>query len=526
MKYSKWLCLLSLAAAPFGVCLAQLPEGFRSVAVNRQVRDFALDSIDLSSPLAYYLSRAWVKSTGKMRYWADISTSMFFFDPDAADEPVEESLRSYICNEHIDAVVSYRDSAAVIVTHQAGEDFLLINFCWIEEGRWVNGGQRLADDAEQAERILADRLPECYANLPRIAAVKRIPEDIGPFVDYLAGIETSPEAFVMEMLSARKLVINGEYHRRKVSWDMLKRLIALPEFPDKVGHVFLELPSWCQSRMDAFLASDTLDTEAVLDIFREEQPNGWWDRGEFEFICGLWRLNRSLPADRRIRVVLADYQVPYSLALDRKAMQPREDRNTHMANVIAETIESATDPRNHLFLVGCGHAYKSRQAGYASAAHGRAGARTAAAQLAERLGDENVFTVFQHVLPGDNSGNNRSPIRGGVFDRAFAAAGNRPVGFALAGSPFGEEPFDGIYEIKFNAATGTYADNFDGYLFLHPVEGEPAAAPLTEIFTEEFVEEIKRRAAVMGTAHVPAFWFGRKAEDLTREYIVERLKQE
>lgn len=106
---------------------------------------------------------------------------------------------------------------------------------------------------------------------------------------------------------------------------------------------------------------------------------------------------------------------------------------------------------------------------------------TAGAQLTAELGENNVFTIFQHVLPGDNRGNNKSPIRGGVFDRAFEADGNRPLGFHLADSPFGSEPFDGIYEIKYNIATGNYSDNFDGYLFLRPIVDEPKARPLTEI---------------------------------------------
>ena len=307
---------------------------------------------------------------------------------------------------------------------------------------------------------------------------------------------------------------------------MLKRLIRLPGFHEKTGRIFMELPSWCQPKMDAFMDSDTLNTGTILEIFREEQPNGWWDRGEFEFICDVWRLNRSLPAGKRIRIVLADYQIPYSKITDRKDARSLENRNTHMADVIEETVRTSSDGRNSLFLVGCAHAYKSRQSGIASAASGQAEVPTAGAQLTDRLGAENVFTVFQHVLPGDNTGNNKAPIRGGMFDRAFEADGNRPVGFRLAGSPFGDEPFDGIYEIKYNASTGTYADNFDGYLFLQPIADEPQAEPLTEIFTDRFVEEIKRRASVLGTGHIPALWFGRKAQDLTREYIIGVLQEE
>ncbi len=112
-----------------------------------------------------------------------------------------------------------------------------------------------------------------------------------------------------------------------------------------------------------------------------------------------------------------------------------------------------------------------------------------------------------------------------MFDKAFEAAGNRPVGFPLAGSPFGSEPFDGIHEIKYNMATGSYADNFDGYLFLHPLATEPLAEPLTEIFTDEFVAEMKRRAEVMGMSGLRRIWFGVTAPEMTRKGIIRDLTQ-
>ncbi len=144
----------------------------------------------------------------------------------------------------------------------------------------------------------------------------------------------------------------------------------------------------------------------------------------------------------------------------------------------------------------------------------------------DKLGNENVYTIFQHVMAGDNNGRNKRPIRGGVFGKAFELNGNRPIGFELANSPFGKEPFDGIYEIKYKIHTGSYSDNFDGYLFLHPLANEPIATPLTEIFTDEFVEEMKRRASVMGLENRKYLWFGRPAPELTREYIINELLQE
>ena len=392
--------LISLSTPAF----AELPHGFRIESVGKPVKEFQLDSINLTSPLDYYLSRAWVRISGKARHWADISTAKFFNDHNAPDETVDDDFRNYVLNETIDVIVSYRDSVAALVSHTDGEGLYMLNYCWIEEGRWVNGGQGMADNLSEAEDKLLVDLPFHHRNLPRIAQINNLPTDIAPFVDFLSHIDTSPEQFVLKMLRSHKLVINGEYHRRKVSWDMLKRLIALPDFAETTGTIFMELPSWCQPKIDEFLNSDTINPELILQIFREEQPLGWWDRGEFEFICDLWHLNQTLPQDKRIKIILADYQIPYSLAANRRDFMEAEDRNTHMANIIVNTIAENKDSRSNLFLVGCAHAYKSHQAGFASSAAGRNAALTAGAQLNAELGENNVFTIFQHVLPGDNRG--------------------------------------------------------------------------------------------------------------------------
>ena len=519
---TRTLLLPVLLLFALGSSAQALPD-FKIEKIGRQVKEFQLDSINLSSPIDYYLSRTQVRLSGKYKNWGPISSSMFDYSADVPDEEIKDDFRNYILNETIDYIVTYRDSVASIVTHNEGDDLLLLNNCWLENGKWLNRGQGIAADWNEAQAILKTQLPEALYDLPRIDVINNLPDDVAPFLDYIANIDLSPEEFLLETLRTHKVVVNGEYHRRKVSWDMLKRLISLPGFAEVVGCVFMELPSWHQPTMDSFMSSDTLNSELVFRIFRDEQLNGWWDRGEYEFLCDLWLLNQSLPQHNKVKVVLADYQLPYSNITMREEARELDDRNSHMAEVVVSNIHNSTDTRNCLFLVGCAHAYKSNQAGFASAAYGAQPQLTAGAQIARALGNDMVFTVFQHVLPGDNHGANKSPIRGGIFDAAIELNGNKPIGFALTGSPFGAEPFDGIYEIKYKTATGRYQDNFDGYLFLAPPADEPKAVPLTEIFTDDFVCEMQRRASVLGCEIFRHIWFGRTAPELTKEYIVETL---
>ncbi len=494
------------------------PSDYSVEYINKDVREIApAYNTKPGTPLEYYRMKTWVRLNGKESLWRKISTKRFDFNKEEADIEVDSVKKESILNERLISIISYRDSAAAIIT-ALSPDFLIFNYSWIEDGRWVNGGEGMGFSLKEAEDNIRGNLPQLLKNIPRIEAICQTPQDVTPFAEYLAKKAEVPERFLLNSLKSHRLVINGEFHRRKVSWDMLTRLISMPEFANVCGVVFMELPSWHQATMDNFMNADTLNPEHILDIFRDEQPNGWWDKGEFEFICKLWEINRKLPKDKRINAVLADYQVPYSKITSKEEAKELEERNTHMADII-ENYLSTSDKRSAIFLVGCAHAHKS----HTPAIQTDGKRLSAGAQLAERLGDENVFTVFQHNISIDNSGRNRKLIRGGIFDKAFELNGNKPIGFDLENSPFGAEPFDGIFEIKFDHRTGNFEDNYDCYLFLHSLEEEPQNGPLLEIFTQEFVDEMKRRAEVLGLMEYRAMWFGVTAPELTREKIIKNL---
>lgn len=194
-----------------------------------------------------------------------------------------------------------------------------------------------------------------------------------------------------------------------------------------------------------------------------------------------------------------------------------------MANEIERDMRSGNHTRNHLFIVGCAHAYKSSVPGIASVASGKDAQLTVVAQLAGRFAPEDVFTVFSHTEIISNNGVIHGKIRHGIFDLAFMRTGYEPVAISLRDSPFGMEPFDGIYEISYNESAGNYADNLDGYIFLEPLENEEAEYILYDIFTDDFVQELKRRAVISDSEHER--WYGLPVKDLTKEAIISNLKR-
>lgn len=493
------------------------PAGFSETQINRKVSEFNWAGPDQSTALDLFLSFQNALAEGKMGMVASVSSAKSQMDPNEADRPVSQKYKDDLYAELILKQVTYRDSVAAIVTKNTS-DWILFTYTWTENGKWVNGGQGMAFSESEVDSLLIQYLPVQARNRERIKRITAVPADKKPFVDFLQQQTDSPEQFLLKQLKTHKLVINGEYHRRKVSWDMLRRLVAEASFPDVCGTVFLELPSWHQPEMDAFLACPELRPELILDIFRDEQIYGWYDKGEFDFICDIWRINQSLPAGKRISLQLADFQLPYSKILDPDAWQAalaqEEPRNPHMADVIERYIKRSTDTRSCLFEVGCGHVYKNVRTRLP-------GTPTAGALLRQRLGEEAIFTVFQHTFSWDNFGRNKAPLRGGVFDDAFASLGNRPVGFVLQDSPFGKEPFDGLYELKYLADGGLYEDNYDGYLFLHSLQDEPQSEPLYAVFDDDFIREMMRRAKVFGMEDET--WHGCKASEMTKEEVLKNL---
>jgi len=500
---------------------------FKKINVNKKLIDFK-NRYDLSTPLKSFITFKYLQLEGKKSKYRLVNSFRIrgaFPKETTSDIEVSDKKKASILNKKIEEVLYYKDSVAAVLSPYVAEPMYIIYYYSLEDGKWLGAGEGLGNDLNDARARFKKNAPLFLDYNERIEILKSVPKNLDLFVNYLKSSSKRPKVFLLDALKRHKIVVYGELHRRKSSWDLLKSIIKEEKFSKNVGTVFMELSSDKQQKIDGFFSSQELDTEIILDIFREVQIYGWYDKGMYEFLIDLWKFNKKLPKKQRIDVILVDEPRPFNSFKTKEELEEHFnsvlDRNEQMAKIISTTIKSKKSKRNNLFIVGNAHAYKSSIPGIASGRPKNKSKLTAVAQLVKIFSDKEVFSIFSHGPIISNNGTIHGKVRQGVFDRAFAEYGNKPLMFNLNDSPFGKEPFDGIYEISYDKEVGSYQNNYDAYLFLEPLELEDEEYFLYELLTDNYIEELKRRSKMVGSSIKK--WFGVKKE--TKEAIIKHYKE-
>ena len=310
------------------------------------------------------------------------------------------------------------------------------------------------------------------------------------FVEFINRGTTDAKKFLLTALDKHRVFILGEVHNRQGYWAFNAALAREPAFVQHVGVIYLELPRNNQPLIDQFLAADRYDPAPVVNVLRDMFELGWPDQPTVEFCQAIWEVNRKLPKERRLRIVLVDMARPW------KEIQKREDwrkydgdRNALMAGEIErDWREHAQDPRHALFIVGYMHGLKR-------ITHpGGAPFESAGWHLCQKLGETNVFAVFPHSPVMANHGGVDGRLALGLFETAFARLSNRPMAFPLDHGPFGELLFDASLDFM---TSDSYRAAFDAFLYLGPLEDEIVSPLIPDFYTDAYAKEVDRRCRLM-----------------------------
>jgi len=463
--------------------------------VNKRVRDFP-EREDFTAPESAYAVVNRVMARGEEGAWRRISVRNLADRLPPADRPASqvssETARRYLDANILEVMVFAGRHAAVIAAlpSQAGVPVYDRRTFGLEDGRWLNKGQSHFSTLERARTSFA----RYCAHLVQQARVRPRVEDpeghLKPFVQFLRAHAQAPKPFVMRALAEHPFTIIGEIHHRPRYWAFNCSLVTDPNFPTHVGTIYLELPSNDQHLVDTFLAGRDCDTTPVIEMLRDNLWMGWPDQAMLDFFMTVWMRNQSLSPERRLRIVLVDMQRPWSRIEQRQDWRQYEtDRDKLMAdNIVQDIRKHWAETRHRLFIVGVGHTALNMEyvQGFPVTSAGW--------HLRKRLGADRIYAIFPHRAVQTNAGRVSGRLAFGLFESAFAALGNAPMAFPLDVGPFGAEPYDADPD---NLVGSTYADGFDAYLYLGPLETEIFSPLIAGFYTDTFVKELARRFRMM-----------------------------
>ncbi len=320
---------------------------------------------------------------------------------------------------------------------------------------------------------------------------------IRTYLDFLKRTSMSPRDYIFDLFARYDVVVLSERaHSEMTQWDFIFDLIKDPRFSERVGHVFTELGQiGMQSHLDEFMQAPGLSKQEIDErafyVMRNWSVWPRWHRVNFfTYLRRLYALNQSLPLEQRIRHHFTDMAVDWPNLTSQKMAdhwKAASRRDESMAQVIVDEIKREEQGGGKrikgLVIMNYRHAF--------DLTGGRPGAQPF-----------NCLEYLRRALQ-DRVANVRInedlfwPVAEGVWNEAFAQNGNRPVGFDLAGSPFGQDPFD---LFPFNPAVRgrlKYQDVFTGFVHVNPNSTQYGLEYIPGYY-RGWESEMRRRAKLFG----------------------------
>lgn len=343
-------------------------------------------------------------------------------------------------------------------------------------------------------------LPSCLAQL---AGSK------DAFAAFISRQHTSPYEYIKEKFRTYDVVALGEDHWIKDHLEFLK------DFLDQAANdttFHIDALAWesgntiDQAIADSLIRAKTFHDELALQILRDAADTyGWPYREAVDALRALWRYNHT--QKRFCRLLLLD--PPYMLqALDRKPYRFTLSRDQSMANRITSYVQTG---RKVLFYAGSAHT-QAQFHGIYLAQYRKYAVQATAGKILKTLYPRNVFSI---KLWGGLMGSNGYILSNddfkwqrcgdGAADEAFRATGNRPVGFDIAASPFGDIKVSDFFHIVFSnemlsttngspfRADETIGERVDGIIFIRPVNEFSIPHIEPRLFSDSFIHRIGKR---------------------------------
>lgn len=281
-------------------------------------------------------------------------------------------------------------------------------------------------------------------------------EDRARFVKVLDERGKSPCDYLVRKFADHEVVILGETHMIQENCAFVADALA-PLYHRAGVRCFAS--EFVRTRLSAkanrLVTGETFDEALAVRIYREGPWPIWGFRDYIDILRAAWKLNHGLPVGAEpLRILGLDsdwnqYELWYEVKDRRKSFEIRLEREKNM--VRAMNTEVFAKKKKALVHVGFSHSILCHGVRLGTELYKKHGRR--------------LFQVSLHQRVG--SGRGAAPLTTWL-ESVFAARGNKPVGFDVLGSPFGD-----VYDKRAMWARARrdyrFSDMVQGYVFLKPL---------------------------------------------------------
>lgn len=299
------------------------------------------------------------------------------------------------------------------------------------------------------------------------------PDVLARLTAYVAANLQTPEAYIIDVLQGRDVVLLGEDHAIRHNLQLVHALIPLL-YRAGVFTLGMEFgASEDQEALDALVTAEHYDEDAARRLMFSYNV-GWAFREYMEIYRVAWALNRTLPASARpFRILNLSYRYnwtdapPVRTPANARTIYPRGPIDAYRADIVRREILERDE--KIVILTGTVHAFtRYHIPEYDMNAEGfvRFESRNLG-QLLFRDAPERVFCILLHQAFNSQwyGGALRVAPAGGAIEQVMARFPNTRVGIDLRG-PLGDLPDDSYYAT--GATDFRLSDLADGYIYERP----------------------------------------------------------
>lgn len=339
--------------------------------------------------------------------------------------------------------------------------------------------------------------------------VKVTPEVV-PYVEFLKGQHTSPVDYIFSLFDRYDVIVFGERdHRDTTQYDLIETILADPRFTESVGHIMTEsgvnnMTPAINRLLSNHYPHDTLFDRAVIELYRDFDEIYWDKTNYIQLLHAIHRINDKLPFEKKIDLTLLSPAWSWN-------QNPGINRQQYEDAAVSTDygrydIILGENAINELFRIFTSDSPRKKALIILNIPHClRSGTEpsllyTACDMIMKRfpgrVANVAVHKADRHTDP-ESGKQTLVPTNRGKWDAAFKANGYRPVGFDLAGTPFGKDGYD-LYNDNTKGDLDdrvTFEECFDGYIFDLPITehvltgGIPGFIDTT--FSNTFMERLK-----------------------------------